>query len=166
MCHAAQLGRLLDHEIYNFGFCGRAHCHPFIAEALSQLTTPLFIIDPLPNNSAEQLYQRLSAFLYTLRSAQADTPILLVEDRLNGGACFNPYRKQEQQARNEALQKIIAQCQRDGMNNLPATHPSWFGEDGEGSDDGGPPNTLGAWRIAQGLIAVCEQIFSITPVLN
>lgn len=152
MTHAAQLARSLDREILNLGFCGRAFCELAMADALGRLDPCLYLIDVLPNNSAEALAQRLPPFLERLRQARPRTPTLLIGDRVFGDAAFAPQRDATFRDKNRALDEIVSSLRDAGMSGLHLSHhPHWFGSDGEGSGDGSHPNDLGAWRMAQAL---------------
>jgi hypothetical protein len=153
MPHVCQLGRMLDRELLNLGFCGRAWCEPGVAEALGRLRASLFVVDCLPNNGPEELAKRLPAFLRILRAARPDTPILLVEDRQFGGARFQPERSPYRCAKNRALERVVDGLRAEGLAGLHvASHLDWFGGDGEGTLDGSHPNDLGAWRMATALV--------------
>lgn len=161
MPHAAQLGRALDREVFNLGVCGRAHCEIAIAEALGRLDPLIYLIDVLPNNTVENLGQRLPPFLRCLRQLRPDTPILCIGDRVFGDATFMPQRGQDFVAKNRRLQEIIDSLGQEGLSGLHlAVHADWFGSDGgsdgEGTADASHPNDLGAWRMAQQLTPVVQ----------
>ena len=161
MTHAAQLGRLLQSEVVNLGFCGRAWCEPEVAAALSRLQPALYVIDVLPNNSAADLLQRLPVFLRILRNARPDTPVLLVGDRMFGDAAFMPERRRDFAAKNAAQEQAVQMLRDEGMEGLHlARHPDWFGADGEGSTDGSHPNDLGATRMAAALAPMVADYMS------
>ncbi len=152
MPHACQMGRMLDRHLLNLGFAGRAWCEPAVATALGRLDPVLYLVDCLPNNTPEQLRDRLPEFLRILRAAKPETPVLLVEDRRFGGSRFQPFRQTEYREKNRMLHRIVQELQGEGLSGLTlATHPDWFGEDGEGTIDGSHPTDLGAWRMAQAL---------------
>ena len=159
MTHASQIGRKLNHEVINLGFCGRAWCELAVAEAMSQLDATIFIVDCLPNNKPEELQERLRPFLQILRQAQSKTPILLVEDREFGGAQFQPELYHQPHDKNAVLHAVVNKLRTEGFDDLHlARHPSWFGEDGEGTEDGSHPNDLGAWRMATALSPIVDSL--------
>lgn len=163
MTHAAQLGRTLQREVLNLGFCGRAWCEEEVAAALGRLHPALFILDVLPNNSAEDIPRRLSGFLRILRAARPNVPIVLVGDRVFGDAAFMPERATGFHAKNQALDQTVLMLQQEGITGLHLTHhPNWFGEDNEGSTDGSHPNDLGATRMAAALAAVVDKRLNAT----
>lgn len=164
MTHAAQLSRALNRDVLNLGVCGRAWCETDLAHALGQLAPALYLVDVLPNNDVEQILQRLPPFLQILRQARPNIPILLLGDRAFGDDAYIPERKQLFLAKNTALKDTVDDLQRGGMTGLHlAFHPSWFGEDGEGSTDGSHPNDLGATRMAAALAPVVARILHLPP---
>jgi len=159
MAHAAQLGRILDREVINLGFCGSALCEPVIADLLGEQDASIYIIDVLPNNGSPELIERLPGFVQRLQQARPVTPILLLGDRVFGDASFMPNRQSFFKSQNDTLQQIYNELCSGGMNNLHlAIHPNWYGEDQEGSADGSHPNDLGAIRMATALAAVVKEI--------
>ena len=149
MLHASQVGRILDREILNLGCAGRAKCEPVIAQALARLEPACYLVDCLPNNTAEELLERLPPFLTYLRQQRPEVPIMVIEDRLFGGARFQPQLFQEQRDKNRSLHQILAAVN-DPMIRL-AAHHEWFGVDGDGTYDCTHPIDLGAYRMAQAL---------------
>lgn len=159
MAHASQLGRLLDREVVNLGFCGRAWCEPAVAEAIGRIESSLVIIDPLPNNSPEEIETRLPLFVRTLRRTCSTTPLLFVEDRRFGDATFITERDELHRRKNAALSRILHELQAEGITDLRlAAHEGWYGDDMEGTTDGSHPNDLGAWRMATALLPQIRDI--------
>lgn len=157
--HAQQIGRALDREIINLGFCGRAWCEPAVAEWLGRQPAALYIVDPLPNNSPEALAERLPIFINSLRAADPVTPILLVGERLFGDAAFIPQRGESCQAKNRVLEQVVQDARGAGMGGLHVTlSPNWYGIEGDGSTDANHPNDLGAARLAQALLPVIRPL--------
>lgn len=166
MTHAAQLGRLIEREIYNLGFCGKAFMETVVAEALGRIDTPLYIVDVIPNNSPEQLAERMPGFLDILCAARPTTPVLLVEDRQFGGASFVKGRSETRRHGNTVLAKVVADARRRGLQNLHvAGGVDWYGEDGEGTIDGSHPNDLGAHRMAHRLKPFVDAVLRRPEIL-
>lgn len=159
ICHAAQVARKLDRQVINLGFCGRARCEPAMAELIGRAPGCLYVLDVLPNNGEKEIEPRLTEFLRILRKAQPTPPILLVGDRVFGDATFAPERGRVYQAKNEALQRVFNSLTQQGITNLHlAFHPSWYGEDNEGTTDASHPNDLGATRMAERLQPYVEEL--------
>lgn len=149
--HAQRLEMALDAEILNLGFCGRAHCEASLAEAIARQQARMVIVDPLPNNSPENLEERLLPFLNIIGKGHPEIPIVLVEERLFGDAAFLPERGATCNAKNRALHEAIRQRRAAGQNNLHlVAMPDYYGPDG--STDANHPNDLGADRLFRRLL--------------
>ena len=108
MPHAAQLDRMLDREVINLGFPGMAMLEPEMAEAIADQPASLFILDPVPNNSPQQVVDNLPRFVEIIRDRHPDTPILLVQDRRFENEHCTPHYAQEM-AKNSALDQAMVQ---------------------------------------------------------
>lgn len=158
MTHAAQLGRLLNREVFNLGVSGQAKCEPEIAKALTRLDVDLYIFDVLPNNSDAELRERLPRFLRIVRSVDETTPILLIGDRTFGDATFCPERDTVKATKDRALADVVDELREAGMERLhTALDPDWFGEDREGTVDSSHPNSLGSYRFTRRLLPLVEE---------
>jgi len=74
MAHPAILGRRLDWSTIDLGFSGNAQCELEIAGLLAELDPAVYVLDPLPNMTAEKVAERLPALIARLREAQAVSP--------------------------------------------------------------------------------------------
>ncbi len=79
MAHTNILQRRLNREVVNLGFSGNARLDPEIARLMAASDASVFVVDPLPNCTPEQVEERMEPFLAILRQAHPTTPILLVE---------------------------------------------------------------------------------------
>jgi len=158
MTHAAILGRRLDRPIVNLGFSGNGRMEPEVAEILAEADAAVFVIDCLPNMSAEMVRERAAPFLRTLRSRRPLTPILLVEDRTFTNATFRAAARQAHAERRAALRAAYDEVSREHFG--PWKQTGWrvgflylegdrlLGLDGDGAVDSSHPNDLGFFRQA------------------
>lgn len=79
MVHTSILERMLNREVVNLGFSGNAKLDPEIAHLMADSDAAMFIIDALPNCTADMLIERLENFYNILRRKHPSTPILFVE---------------------------------------------------------------------------------------
>lgn len=79
MAHTNILQRMLGREVVNLGFSGNARLDPEIARLMAQADAVCYVVDALPNCTAELLDERMEEFIGILRGARPTTPILLVE---------------------------------------------------------------------------------------
>src|SRR5258705_7674130 len=75
MVHTAILGRRHDRPIINLGFSGNGKMEPELADLLAELDPAVYVLDCLPNMTAEEVEQRVEPFVRTLRKAHPTTPI-------------------------------------------------------------------------------------------
>ncbi len=139
MCHAAILGRHLNREIINLGFSGAGKMEPALADLLAQLDPALYVLECLPNMTAEMTRERFAPFVRRLRDQRPDTPILLVE---------HPIYPQGAD-RNELLREILNELTAEGVPNLhrlPGKNQLAGRENG--TVDGIHPTDLGFTRMA------------------
>lgn len=82
MAHTNVLQRMLNREVINLGFSGNARLDPEIADLMATADASLFIVDALPNCTADVVDERMDAFLDRIRAVRPHTPVLLVESPL------------------------------------------------------------------------------------
>jgi hypothetical protein len=151
MCHAAILGRWLDHEVINLGFSGSGRMEPAMAELLGELDAAVFVLETLPNMTTEMVRERVEPFVAVLRKARPATPIVLVENP--HGAETNPG--------NLALRRAFENLKRQGVSHLyylPGKDQLAGPENG--TVDGVHPTDLGFYRMATAYRPVLEGILS------
>jgi hypothetical protein len=81
MVHSAILGRRFNFPHINLGFSGNGRMEPVMAELLSELDPSVYVLDCLPNMTADQVRERVPPFVMKLRQTHPLVPIVLVEDR-------------------------------------------------------------------------------------
>lgn len=79
MAHTNILQRMLNREVVNLGFSGNARLDVEIADLMARADASCYVIDALPNCTADMVDERMENFIAILRKAHPDTPILLVE---------------------------------------------------------------------------------------
>jgi hypothetical protein len=151
MVHSALLGRRFNWPVINLGFSGNGKMEPEMAGLLAELDPSVYVLDCLPNMSADEIKARVEPFVRTLRAAHPATPIVLVEDRTMQDSFLIAGRMEWYHLKDRAeLKAAYDRLQKDGVPDLyyvPGEH--LFGDDGEGSTDGSHPNDLGFTRQAE-----------------
>jgi len=79
MAHTNILQRMLNREVINLGFSGNARLDPEIARLMARADASCYVVDALPNCTADIVDERMADFIGILRLAHPDTPILIVE---------------------------------------------------------------------------------------
>jgi len=152
MVHTAILGRRLDVPVINLGFSGSGRMEAVMAEFMAQLDPAVYVLDCLPNMSAEELTERVEPFVRTLRQAHPDTPILLMEDRTYANAFILPgtrARNDTSRAAYKAAYERLLAAGVKGLHYLPGE--DLLGDDGEATVDGSHPTDLGFARQADAM---------------
>lgn len=152
MAYPAILGRRLDVPTINLGFSGSAQCEPEMARLLAELDPAVFVLDPLPNMSAEMVNARFEQFVDILRGARPQTPIVLVEHLDYTDGEFVGARREKVAAANAALRTIRQRLVQSGQKRIfLVTGDKLIGHDGEATVDGTHPTDLGFLRMADAL---------------
>jgi hypothetical protein len=149
MAIPAIIGRHMDVPVINLGFSGNGKMEPEVARLLAELDPAVYVLDCLPNLSAQQTAERTEPFVRILREARPSTPILLVEDRVFPDAFILADRMQEHRERHAALRAAFEKLQSSGVKGLYYLESEGLiGEDGEATVDGSHPTDLGMIRYA------------------
>jgi lysophospholipase L1-like esterase len=152
MAMPAIVGRRLDRPVLNLGFCGSALAELEVAQLLAEIDAAVFVVDPVPNMSAEEVSERIGPFVRTLRAAHPQTPIVLGQ-----GNVFDPAGRDaavpawsHYTAQNRALTQAVDGLVREGMRHVHLLDGvNLFGPDGEGTHDGVHPTELGMQHMAE-----------------
>ena len=154
MCHPAILGRRYDREVINLGFSGSGKMEPEMADLLGELDAAVFVLECLPNLTTDMVRERVRPFVRKLRGARPATPILLVENPLQGA----------DSAGNRALREAFADLQEEGVGGLHYL-PSGLQLAGEenGTVDGVHPTDLGFHRMATAYEPILGSMLASQP---
>ena len=146
------LGRRLDVPVLNLGFSGNGRLELELAELLGELDARAFVVDCLPNLNPKGVAERTVPFVRALRTRRPDTPIVMVEDRVNANAAFFPGRARHHEGNHAAFRAAFDELTAAGVDGLTYVRDMPFlGEDGEATVDGSHPTDLGMVRYADAL---------------
>ncbi len=149
MTHVAMLGRTFDREVINLGFSGNGKMEPEVLKFVAELDPAVFVLDCLPNLAAKETRERTVPGVKQLRAAHPDTPILLVEDRVNANSFWVESRRKSHEANHAALRESYAELQAAKVPSLSYLKgDDLIGDDGDGTVDGSHPTDLGFMRQA------------------
>ena len=150
MVHTAIIGRKLDRPVINLGFSGNGKMEAEMARLISELDPAVFIIDCLPNLTANLVTERTEPLVRIIRAARPETPILLVEDRTYSDAFLRTDRLERNQSNRKALRAAFQRLQAAGIAGLYyLAGDQLLGADGEDTVDGSHPTDLGFVRQAE-----------------
>lgn len=105
MAYPAIVGRWARRPIINLGFssCGRMEVE--LAHILAELEVSLYVLDCMPNMTAEMIVERTVPFVRALKEKRPDTPILLCECVRYQNAWFLKERLETYMLKNLALKE-------------------------------------------------------------
>lgn len=149
MTHPAILGRRFERPIINLGFSGNGRMEPEVATLLAELDPAVYVIDCLPNITADEVTARTKTCVDILRKAHPTTPILLVEDRSYSDSFLIDSKRERNRTSREALRKVFDELKSAGDENLYYLEGEHLlGDDNEGTVDSSHPTDLGFMRQA------------------
>lgn len=149
MTHPAILGRRLDHSIVNLGFSGNGRMELELAELLAEIPARVYVLDCLPNMNPKMVAERAAPFIRRLRELKPDTPIVMVEDRINANAHLNQARASHHAGNRRAYRAAYEALLAEGQERLHYIPGAWLlGNDTLGTIDGSHPTDLGFMRMA------------------
>lgn len=152
MAWPAVLGRMLDREVVNLGFSGNGWMEEPLAKLMGERDAAAYVVDCLPNMTAELVARNAAPFVRTLRAVRPTTPIVMVEDRTFAHAWAAPAVREQHAARRDALRLAVADLKADRVPGLYLVPGEFLlGDDSEGTTDGSHPNDLGMVRMAEAL---------------
>jgi len=149
MVHTAILGRRFDRPVINLGFSGNGKLEPELAKLLGELDPAVYVLDCLPNLTADEVKARTVPFVKLLREARPTTPILLVEDRsYTSGHLLKPQAERNKASRAE-FKAAYEALTKEGVKGLSYLRGDLLlGDDTEATVDGSHPTDLGFVRQA------------------
>ena len=154
MAHTAIIGRRLNREVVNLGFSGNAHLDPEVARLMAEVENPaVFVLDFVPNCTAERINAHGEEFFRILRQAHPDVPIVFVENPFFPHAVVDEKTASDIKANNAALKALYKKMKAEGQKRLYyITNEGMMGDDGEAFVDGVHPTDLGMYRYAMHVI--------------
>jgi lysophospholipase L1-like esterase len=162
MPHPSVLGRRLDLPIINLGFSGNGRMDIEVGEFLKELQAAAYIIDCLPNMTANEVSAKTDPLVRLLRANHPDTPILLIEDRSYSNSWIIPAQKQRNDTSRKALREQFDKLQQSGVDKLfYLDGESLLGEDRDDTTDGSHPSDLGFYRHANAMEPVLRKALGL-----
>jgi lysophospholipase L1-like esterase len=158
MAYPSIVGRTLEWPTINLGFSGNGKSEPEVAALLAELDPAVYVLDSLPNLSAQEAEERIAPFVEAVRKVHPKTPIVLVENVRYADADFVASRGERVRAVNAVLKKVYSKRKKEGdlaLFYVPSDR--LLGNDGEATVDGVHPTDLGFLRMAEGITPVVKQ---------
>jgi lysophospholipase L1-like esterase len=161
MAHIAILGRRLDRPTINLGFSGSGKMEPAMADLLAELDPAVYVLDCLPNMTAEMVAERVEPFVDRLRNARPNTTIVLTGQAPPQAGTFLPGPRELVAAKNRRLREVFDRLTAEDIVNLTLTYvpgDRLLGSDDDATVDGTHATDLGFARMADTLEPVLRQI--------
>ncbi|MFM9009452.1 MAG: SGNH/GDSL hydrolase family protein [Planctomycetota bacterium] len=152
MAYPAILRRRLDRPVINLGFSGNGKLDAAVGDLLAALDAAAFVLDCLPNMTAELVTERTEPFVRALRAARPDSPIVVVDNVAYPAGAILPASRELVRRKNDALRAAFERLTADGVTGLHHVNGALLlGTDGDATVDGTHPTDLGFLRIADAL---------------
>ena len=162
MPHPAILGRRLDRPVVNLGFSGNGRMEIEVGRFLTEIDAAVFVIDCLPNITADDVNSRTQPLVKLLREARPNTPVVLVEDRSYSGSWLISSQSERNLTSRSALKQQYQQLLDAGVERLfYVDGESLLGSDRDDTTDGSHPSDLGFFRHAEALEPVLRKALSV-----
>ena len=163
MAYPALIGRRLDMTTINLGFSGNGIGEPEVADLLAELDPAVYVIDTLPNMTAETIPERMPYILKTLHAKHPHTPVILVESAGSQNDYIRPDTPSRGQTSNVALRKVYKDAAPSfgGLLYL-VKYEKLIGTDNEGTVDGVHATDLGFIRMADTLTPAIKKALKET----
>jgi GDSL-like Lipase/Acylhydrolase family/N-terminus of Esterase_SGNH_hydro-type len=159
MCHPAILGRRFERPIVNLGFSGNGRMEVEVAALMAEIDAAVYVLDCLPNITADDVTARTEPVVRLLREKRPDTPILLVEDRTYADAFLVRSKRERNDTSRAAYRAAFERLQAARVQNLYYLEGEHLlGDDNEGTVDSSHPTDLGFMRQADAFAEVLGPI--------
>lgn len=150
--------RRLNREIINLGFSGNGRLDPEVAEVIASVDASMYIMDMVPNNTAEQLKEKIEKFYIILRNARPNIPILLVENPQFPNMNFSTEVNSQVRAKNVVLKDFYDKLRKAGDKNVHfVSSDGMIGYDAEATVDCYHFTDLGFMRFADYMTPILQQ---------
>ncbi len=159
MAHTNIISRKIDREVFNLGFSGNALLDMEIAELMASVEDPgLFVLDYVPNASAEMINTKGAEFFRIIRDKHPQVPVIFIEDPIFPHSLFDNKIKNEIETKNKAQKALYKKLKKAGENKIYyISAEGMLGEDGEATVDGVHFTDLGAMRYVDHVLPTIKK---------
>ncbi|MEJ0104021.1 MAG: SGNH/GDSL hydrolase family protein [Bacteroidota bacterium] len=151
----AILERKLDRPLINLAFSGNGRLEKPLIDLVNEIDAGIYVLDCLPNMVAsggftdEELENRLTASVKSLREKHSSTPILMVEHSLSSNTgIIDTVRNKECEKANKISQLVFTKLTAQGLKGLYQLTNAEIGLDIDATVDGVHPNDVGMEKYA------------------
>jgi lysophospholipase L1-like esterase len=154
MSYQAILGRKLNIDFVNLGFSGNGLGEPEVARAVSEIDASCYVLDFGANHKTGAAMREVyEPFLDYLRKQHPALPIVVMTPLYTSRELRLPAVKADWRERREFIEQVVRRRIRAGDNHLFLVDGAALlgPSPGEGLVDGGHPNDLGFYWMAENL---------------
>ncbi len=163
MAHTNIISRKLNIDCINFGFSGNGRMEQPINDLISEFNPLFYVIECLPNMSAEQVTNSTIPLVKTIQDKRPETPIIFIENFIYESLALDEKKEAMVNEKNAALKTEYIKMIEGGFKNIfYISSENATGEDHEGTVDGVHFTDLGFIRYADFLIDKFVQFGLIT----
>ena len=114
------LSRMLDAEVYNFGFNSSGKAEEEVADVISDIrNVGAYIISTEGNcPDADWIQEKLPVFIKTLTKNNPSVPVVVMPFPKNGGCIINKKREEGRLSKLEAQKDVVLSLQNEGYKNV------------------------------------------------
>jgi hypothetical protein len=148
LAYPAILSRATGYDFINMGLSGSAKMEKSVADVIAGMNAEAFILDCVPNSSPQQITERTSYLVNSIRQKHPDKPIIMVQSIIRETGNWNKEAALNVKQQNENIKIEFEKLKKQGVKKLyfiGADH--LIGSDHEGTVDGVHPNDLGFGRM-------------------
>lgn len=153
MAWTSIISREMNIEMFNLGFSGSAKMEPALADVLASMDAEMYILDCVPNMTAEMIRERAIPFVQRLRKFKPNIPILMIESIIREHSHWNQVIGKQMTAQNLAFREVYDQLIKDGFKDIHYIDAKdLMGNDHEATIDGTHLTDLGFMRFSEVVI--------------
>ena len=163
MAHTNIIGRRLDREVINLGFSGNALLDMEIAELMASVEdTGLYVLDYVPNASAQAIDEVGEQFFRIIRDAHPEVPVVFIEDVIFPHTIFDNKILEEVTKKNVAQKRLFKKLKKSGEKRIYyISAEGMIGDDGEATVDAIHFTDLGAMRYVDHVLPVIKRALHV-----
>ena len=147
--YVAKLSRRAGIDFINLGFSGNVRMENSMADCLADIKADAYILDCVPNATAQQISERTAYLVETIRNKHPEAPIIVMQSIAMDIGNFNLKIKSDLRIKDETIRNEVEKLCKRGVKKLYFIEgKDLIGKDHEGTGDGIHPNDLGFERMA------------------
>jgi lysophospholipase L1-like esterase len=159
LAYPAQLSRNTGLNFINLGMSGSAKIEPQVADMLAGFGADLFVLDFVPNSTAEIVEERTASFIRTIRASHPETPVIVIQSIVRESGYWDKKIGERVEKQNRQIKIEFEKLHEAGDENLYFIEgKSLIGDDHEGTVDGTHPTDVGFSRMLEKIQPVVEEV--------